>query len=176
MSGFITLLYGLSYPFYAPFHGLLKPIGQGDVVFETSTFVAIVIIFILDFASDRLLNEIFKDDGKGKQPSAPAPSGQTAFPVAPQPASPQQPEVAQSPAAQPSQPTVSVNVTTQQPTQTPQEQTTGAFPAQPEVQPTAQPQPVSPPSTPQQQQEPPKPQEPQQITTDSDRSPLSPMA
>jgi hypothetical protein len=69
-SGFITFLYAISWPFYEPFKGLLKSIGSGNIVFETSTFVAIVIIIILDYISDRLLTEVFKQMSKNESPSS----------------------------------------------------------------------------------------------------------
>lgn len=59
-SVFISLLYGLSAPFYKPFEGLLPAIESGRVVIEISTIVAIIIIVILDFASEKLLDELTK--------------------------------------------------------------------------------------------------------------------
>ncbi len=59
-SNFILLLYGISSPFYEPFRGMLPHVGQGRVEFELSTFIAIIIIVIIDVTSDIILNEIFK--------------------------------------------------------------------------------------------------------------------
>ncbi len=61
-SGFITFLYAISSPFYEPFKGLLPAVKEGDIVFETSTFIAIIIFIILDVATDRILTEVFKDE------------------------------------------------------------------------------------------------------------------
>lgn len=100
LSGFITFLYGISAPVYEPFEGLLPSIGEGNVVFETSTFIAIIIFVILDVATDRILNEVFK--GSEAAPGSDA----TIQPTSQVPHAPKHTE----PPAQPSVPTVQVNV------------------------------------------------------------------
>lgn len=111
-SGFITLLYAISSPFYEPFKGILPSFGHGKIVFETATFIALVIIIIIDYASDKLLDEVFKDNGGGQnkqvniqpQPVQPAPQQN----VVSQPVQPVQP--VQQPASVSSTPTPTVNV------------------------------------------------------------------
>jgi len=115
-SGIITFLYGLSSPFYEPFRGILPTIGQGKIVFETSTFIAIIIIVILDYASDRLLKEIFKDAGMLSSPQPQQPSSPPAAQGQPAPASPQQ------------VPTVNVNYTPPVSQATPPQQVQPASP------------------------------------------------
>lgn len=63
-SGFITLLYAISSPVYEPFKGILPSFGHDNIIFETATFIALIIIIIVDFASDKLLIEIFKEGSK----------------------------------------------------------------------------------------------------------------
>jgi len=66
-SSFITVLYAVSSPFYEPFKGILPTIGSGNIVFETSTFIAIIIFVIFDFASEKLFTELGKGgEGIGK--------------------------------------------------------------------------------------------------------------
>lgn len=150
-SGFIAVLYGISAVFYEPFKGILPTIGQGKIVFETSTFIAIIIFVILDYASDRLLKEIFKDSGtvptqKPIQPTT-SPQTPTQSPSPSQPAvqTPQIPgqapqQVGQAPqvTGQAPAPTVNVITTPQAPPQQQQspqsnvgqEQTTSGFQTQ----------------------------------------------
>jgi hypothetical protein len=70
-STFIIMLYGISSPFYEPFKGILPAFGQGNIIFETSTFIAIIIFIIFDFASEKLFDEMFKEknvaDGEKKE-------------------------------------------------------------------------------------------------------------
>ncbi|MBU0976601.1 MAG: hypothetical protein ABIE03_04630 [Patescibacteria group bacterium] len=61
-SSFIAILYGISSIFYEPFKGILPTIETESLKFETATLVAIVIIVILDYMSDKLIQEIFKVD------------------------------------------------------------------------------------------------------------------
>jgi len=75
-SSFISLLYGISAPFYKPFEGLLPAIESGRVIIEISTIVAIVIIVILDFASEKLLDELTKGSSSGPK----LPQGQSYTP------------------------------------------------------------------------------------------------
>ncbi|MBN2015927.1 YggT family protein [Candidatus Dojkabacteria bacterium] len=111
-SIFLNLLYGLSSPVYEPFKGLLPTFGSENVVFETSTLVAVILIIIMDFLSDKLLNEIFKEDQLVMQPAGRKPEQQvSAGPTAPPQVPMQQPStinvnIPQTPTAPPSyQPT-----------------------------------------------------------------------
>ncbi|MDD3647334.1 MAG: hypothetical protein PHS44_02435 [Candidatus Dojkabacteria bacterium] len=61
-SSFIAILYGISSIFYEPFKGILPTIETESLILETATLVAIVIIVILDYMSDKLIQEIFKVD------------------------------------------------------------------------------------------------------------------
>lgn len=49
-SGFTNLIYSLSYPFAAPFLGILRTdVGTGGTVFEWSTIIAAVVYFIIAY-------------------------------------------------------------------------------------------------------------------------------
>ncbi len=111
-STFITILYAISSPFYEPFKGILPTIGSGNIVFETSTFIAIIIFVIFDYASDKLFTELGKDSrGIGDKPQANFPPNQQQ--------QVQQPQVQSQ--GNPQAPTVNVNYTPPASTQ-PQQQ------------------------------------------------------
>jgi hypothetical protein len=57
-SRFIKILYTLSDVFYKPFEGLLPSIGADKFVFETATLIAIIILIVLDVASEKLFSEV----------------------------------------------------------------------------------------------------------------------
>jgi len=60
-SGFVSFLYGISSIFSSPFEGILKEVVFRNFVFETSTFVAIFLIIIIDILSDKILAMVVKE-------------------------------------------------------------------------------------------------------------------
>ncbi len=59
-SQFIKILYSLSDVFYKPFEGLLPSAGADKYVFETATLIAIIILIVLDVATESLFKEAKK--------------------------------------------------------------------------------------------------------------------
>jgi len=60
-SGFVSFLYGISSIFSSPFEGILKGVVFKNFVFETSTFVAIFLVVVIDILSDKILAMVVKE-------------------------------------------------------------------------------------------------------------------
>lgn len=63
-SMFLDMLYVVSSPFYAPFQGLLPSLEYENFVFETSTFVAIILLIVMDVVTENLFTEVKKRSKK----------------------------------------------------------------------------------------------------------------
>lgn len=57
-SGFTSLIYGLSYPFAAPFINVFGIPRASGFVFETGTLLGMIVYFLLGFAIERLLQMV----------------------------------------------------------------------------------------------------------------------
>lgn len=58
VSGFTSLIYGLSYPLAAPFINVFGVPRTGGYVFETGTVLGMIVYFLLGFGIERLLQMI----------------------------------------------------------------------------------------------------------------------
>jgi hypothetical protein len=58
LSGFTSIIYGLSYPFAAPFVNVFGVPRNAGYIFETGTVLGMIVYFILGFAIERLLQMV----------------------------------------------------------------------------------------------------------------------
>ena len=79
-SQFVTVLYQISNVIYEPFKGILPgfSIPSINVIFETSTLIAIIIIIVFDVVSEGIINHLRKEweqekTDKASRPSKPSP-------------------------------------------------------------------------------------------------------
>lgn len=56
ISPFTQFVYGASEPLAAPFRGMFRTITEGEFVFELSTFVGMIVYFVLAYGFIELVN------------------------------------------------------------------------------------------------------------------------
>ncbi|MEI7579483.1 MAG: YggT family protein [bacterium] len=92
VSSFVRFIYQLSDFIYQPFAGILPTIQLKDfnIIFETSTLIAIVIIIIFDLVTEGVIDKLFKAMESHDYQTEKKQTGYPKFPVA-QPVTPTQP-------------------------------------------------------------------------------------